>query len=101
MRRKPFGICAIAIFLTVAAVFDHLRSEAGGIAVMSIDEHGTFISVAMTAKDEVDACILENRQSELAHFHQFDFRVGIVRSLAVGRVMPERDNPRLGGACEI
>ena len=37
----------------------------------------------------------QHRQAVLAHFNQRHFRIGIMRPLAVVRVMPEGDGPVL------
>ena len=55
----------------------------------------------MAGQHQVHAAGLEDRQRVLAHLDQLDLGVRVVRALAVGRVVPEGDDPVLGGRREV
>jgi len=68
---------------------------------MTAEQVGTLVAVAVSAQHQIDAAGLEDGQKILTHLDQLGFGVRVMRSLGVGGVMPERDDPGGGGAFEV
>ena len=72
-----------------------------GKTVVSVDEHGTFVGVAVAGEIQVRTVVLEGRHESLAHLDQLEFGVGVVRTLGVGRMVPVGDDEVLRGRRQV
>ena len=68
---------------------------------MAVEQMAAFVGMTVAGEDEIDAVVFEMGQEVLAHLDEFGFGVGVVAALGVGRVVPEGDEPGLGGAGEV
>ena len=68
---------------------------------MAVEEERPLVRVAVARKNDIDAVVLQDRIDVLAHLGELGIGVGVVRALAVRRVVPERDDPLLGGRREV
>src|SRR5688572_20853547 len=94
-RRARLGVGAVAIGASIAAVLDHRRGQSRGNVVMPIDQHRPLVTMTVAGQDKIDTTRLENRHDVLTHLAQFTFGIRVMRTLAVRRMMPERDDPCL------
>src|SRR5437763_5199420 len=68
---------------------------------MPIKQIRAFVGVAVAAEHQVHPMTLQNRVGILAHLLEFGLRVGIVRALAVGGMVPVGNEPLLGVGIQI
>jgi hypothetical protein len=86
-------IGTVALDAPVAAVADHRRHQRRREPVVAVEQHAAFVVVAVAAEHQIHAGRFQHRQDVLPHLRQLDVDVGIVRALAIRRVVPESDNP--------
>src|ERR1043165_5612643 len=72
-----------------ARIPDHRGDEAGHIAIVSMQQHGALVDVAMSPENEVDAIGFQDGQSVLSHFNVGNLRVGVMGALRIWRMMEE------------
>src|SRR5207237_9939359 len=86
-----------AIFTAIAWVKLHRRRKGARKSIVAIKKKRPFVIMAVPGEDQIDSVALQNRKRVLPHFDQSAVGVGIMASLAIGRMVPKGDDPILEG----
>lgn len=99
-------IGTVSVRLAIARLDDVLAGiERTAESVVAIEESAAFVGVAVAIEDEVDPAAFEDGEKNLAHVRHaargIAEAIRVVRTLGVGRVVPEGDGPFLLVGIEI